>query len=104
MPFALPSTNVRFCTTSCVPGFVLQSPEPDGYPPCESSHVDMYRMRLDPPPLNVTFPPPSMTTFVVSLKTIAGDESLIVTGSDPQSNVITPPLLTAAMNASAVQL
>src|SRR5262245_40074782 len=104
MPFALPSTNVMFCTTSCTPGFVLQSPGPGGYT-CALSQVAMYRIRLLPPPLSVTLFPPSMTSFVpLSLKTFAGVVRTIVTGSGPQLNVMTPPLATAATNASAVQL
>jgi hypothetical protein len=38
------------------------------------------------------------------LKIFAGRSSVMVTGSGPQENVMTPPFATAAMNASAVQL
>src|SRR6185436_10027129 len=62
-------------------------------------------MRVVPPPLSVTLLLPSMTSFVpLSLKTFAVDVSTIVTGSGPQSNVMTPPSATAATNASPVQL
>src|SRR5690242_17064299 len=62
-------------------------------------------MRVVPPPLSVTLPPPSITmSGPVSLKILAGRSSVIVTGSGPQSNVITPPAATAAMTASPVQL
>src|SRR5690606_28067705 len=65
----------------------------------------MYRMRVVPPPLSVTRPPPSITiSGPVSLKTFAGRSSSMTTGSGPQSNVITPPPATASMNASPVQL
>jgi hypothetical protein len=45
-----------------------------------------------------------MTTGPVSLKTLAVAASVMVVGTAPQSNVMTPPLATAAMNASEVQL
>src|SRR5260370_12578237 len=62
-------------------------------------------MRLVPPPLRVTLSPQSMTSFApLSLKTFAVRVRTIVTGSGPQSNVMTPPLATAATNASPVQL
>ena len=62
-------------------------------------------MRIFPPPLSVTLLPPSMTSFVpLSLKTFAVDVRTIVTGSGPQSKVMTPPFATAATNASPVQL
>jgi hypothetical protein len=57
------------------------------------------------PPLRVTLLPPSMTSFgAVLLKTFAVDVSVIVTGSGPQSNVMTPPFATAATNASPVHV
>ena len=46
-----------------------------------------------------------MTIFgPVSLKIFAVSSSVMVTGSGPQSNVMTPPCATAATNASPVQL
>src|SRR5262245_7199669 len=60
-------------------------------------------MRISPPPLRVTLLPPSMTSFVpLSLNTFAVDVITIVTGSGPQSNVMIPPLATAATKASPV--
>src|SRR5688500_9628335 len=61
-------------------------------------------MRVFPPPLSVTLPPPSMTTGPVSLWTFASVVRTMVLGSGPQSNVMTPPFATAATNASPVQL
>src|SRR5687768_12884223 len=61
-------------------------------------------MRTFPPPLKVTFPPPSITTGPVLLKTFAVVERTIVAGAVPQLNVMTPPFATAATKASAVQL
>src|SRR5204863_10207561 len=49
--------------------------------------------------------PPSITMRgPVSLTIFAVSSSAIVTGSGPQSNVITPPAATAATNAVLVQL
>ncbi len=45
-----------------------------------------------------------MTTSGLSLKTLAGRVSLMVTGALPQSKVILPPRATAWTNWSAVQL
>ena len=82
-----PSTNVRFCTVrSGVARFQA---------------LVRCRMREAPPPLSVTVPPPSM---VVSLATGTSEATVIVTGSGPQSKVITPPAATAARNAASVQL
>src|SRR6516164_2528019 len=64
----------------------------------------MYRMRRAPPPLRVTFPPPSSTTSGLVLRTLAVACIVIVTGMAPQSKVITPPLATAATTAADVQL
>src|SRR5258708_6753257 len=62
-------------------------------------------MRTLSPPLSVTLPPPSMTILgPVSLTIFAVCVSVMVTGSAPQSNVITPPFATALTNASPVQL
>jgi hypothetical protein len=62
-------------------------------------------MRILPPPLRVTLLPPSMTSFgAVLLNTFAVCVRTIVTGSGPQSKVITPPFATAATKASPVQL
>src|SRR5580700_8006975 len=60
-------------------------------------------MRRAPPPLSVTFPPPSSTTSELVLRTLAVACIMIVTGSAPQSKVITPPLATAATTAPDVQ-
>ena len=65
----------------------------------------MYRMRCWPWPSSATLPAPSITIFgPVSLKILAVSVSLIVTGSGPHANVITPPRATAATNAALVQL
>ena len=64
----------------------------------------MYRIRRAPWPSRVTFPPPSMTTSGLLLNTRAVAAILIVTGSGPQSNVITPPAATALTTACEVQL
>src|SRR5215510_14642195 len=62
-------------------------------------------MRTLPPPLSVTLLPPSITSLVpLSLKTFAVCVRTIVAGSGPQLKVMTPPLATAATNASPVQL
>jgi len=62
-------------------------------------------MRRFPPPLSVTLPPPSTTIFgPVSLTIFAVSVSVMVCGAPPQANVMTPPLATAATNASLVQL
>src|SRR4029077_8893238 len=61
-------------------------------------------MRRAPPPLSVTFPPPSSTTSELVLRTLAVACIMIVTGVAPQSKVITPPLATAATTAPDVQL
>src|SRR5690349_12856206 len=63
----------------------------------------MYRMRRAPPPLSVTFPPPSSTTSALMLRTFAVACIMIVTGLAPQLKVITPPLATAATTAADVQ-
>src|SRR6185503_1819886 len=58
-----------------------------------------------PPPLSVTRPPPSIViSGPVSFLILAGRSSVIVTGSGPQSNVMTPPAATAAITAGPVQL
>ncbi len=56
------------------------------------------------PPDNVTLPPPSMTSFLVLLRTLSVCESVIVSGSGPQLKVITPPAVTAVTTAAEVQL
>src|SRR4051794_10145753 len=63
-PVALPSANVRFCTTRCGNSWSLQC---DVVHTCALSHVFWYRMRCFPPPLRVTSPPPSSTTRVPAL-------------------------------------
>ncbi len=65
----------------------------------------MYRMRCRPAPLSVTSPLPSMTiSGPLSLKIFAVRSRVMVTGSGPQSNVMTPPWATAWTKASPVQL
>jgi hypothetical protein len=64
----------------------------------------MYRIRRTPPPLSVTFPPPSMTTRALVMRTFAVFFIVMVTGLAPQENVITPPAATAATTARDVQL
>src|SRR5262245_18075670 len=101
-PVELPSTKVRFWTVRRGWSWSWQ---------CEvvwtwaASQVFMYRIRRRPPPLSVTFPPPSMTmSGPVSLRILAVASSVIVTGSGPQSKVRTPPAATASTTAADVQL
>ena len=61
-------------------------------------------MRRRPAPLNVTNPPPSMTTRGLVFTTFAVALILIVTGSGPQANRMIPPAATAATTAAEVQL
>src|ERR1700749_808530 len=61
-------------------------------------------MRRAPSPLSVTLPCPSSTTSALVLRTLAVACMVIVTGSGPQENVITPPDATAATTACDVQL
>src|SRR3954463_15863509 len=61
-------------------------------------------MRCLPPPLSVTRPPPSRTTFDTVLRTLAVAVMVIVTGASPQANVMIPPAATALMTAAEVQL
>src|SRR6266567_3089816 len=68
------------------------------------SHVFIYRMRRLPPPLSVTFPPPSSTTRVAALRTFAVAAIVMTIGFGPQEKVITPPAATAATTAAEVQL
>src|ERR1044072_8917934 len=60
-------------------------------------------MRRLPPPLRVTRPPPSSTTFGLLLRTLAVAVMRMVTGAGPQSKVITPPAATADTTAADVQ-
>ena len=64
----------------------------------------MDRIWVVPPPLSVTFPPPSSTTRWLVFATVAVAVMVIVTGSGPQLNVMTPPAATAATTAADVQL
>ena len=64
----------------------------------------MYRIRRASWPSSVTWPPPSITTSGLSLKTFAVAAIVIVTGFGPQSKVMTPPLATALTTAAEVQL
>ena len=59
-------------------------------------------MRRSPSPLRVTRPPPSRTTDAEVLTTFAVLFIAIVTGSGPQSKVISPPLATARTTAREV--
>ena len=56
-------------------------------------------MRVVPPPLSVTLPPPSIT---VSCSMLCSDVTVMVIGAGPQSNVTTPPLASAAWSAPSV--
>src|SRR3954469_15013347 len=60
-------------------------------------------IRRLPPPLSVTRPPPSSTTGVVRLCTLAVADMVIVTGAGPQSKVMMPPAATALTTAEEVQ-
>src|SRR5450432_1043023 len=64
----------------------------------------MYRIRRTPPPLRVTFPPPSRTTRALVFTTLAVAVIVMVTGAGPQENVMTPPAATALTTAREVQL
>src|SRR6202046_5701808 len=81
-----------FCTIRCGPACSQQP-----------GQVSMSRIRVCPPPLSVTIPPPSMTIrspctmFAVCV-------IVIVTGSGPQLKVMTPPMATAWTTAAEVQL
>src|SRR5205809_2795833 len=61
-------------------------------------------MRRWPPPLSVTFPPPSSTTRGLALRTFAVAFIVMVTGPDPHEKAMTPPAATALTTASEVQL
>src|SRR5512133_2673429 len=58
-------------------------------------------MRDVPPPESVTRPPPSRTASLVNT---IGDETVIVTGEEPQANTIVPPAAAAERSEDAVQL
>src|SRR5262245_20108999 len=60
-------------------------------------------MRRLPPPLSVTKPPPSSTSFGLRFLTLAVAAIVIVTGSVPQLNVTMPPLATALTTAADEQ-
>jgi hypothetical protein len=64
----------------------------------------MERISVFPPPLSVTFPPPSSTTEWLVFDTVAVAFMVMVTGFGPQLNVMTPPAATAATTAADVQL
>src|SRR5690606_25441899 len=57
-PLASPSAKVRFCTVSCGWSWSWQCGVVQTW---AGSQVFMYRIRTCPPPLSVTFPPPSIT-------------------------------------------
>src|ERR1700689_2844411 len=71
---------------------------------CLGSQVFMYRMRILPPPLSVTLPPPSSTALWLVFTTLAVAVIVIVTGLGPQLKVIMPPSATALTTAADVQL
>src|SRR5258706_14539005 len=71
---------------------------------CRLSHVSMYRIRRMPAPLSVTFPPPSIITLELVLRTLAVARMTMVTGEGPQRKVTPPPLATARTAAAEVQL
>src|ERR1700739_620264 len=60
-------------------------------------------MRILPPPLSVTLPPPSITVLRCVFTTFAVAVILIVTGFGPQLNVMMPPSATARTTAADVQ-
>ena len=100
-PVEFPSLNVMFWMMSLGVAWSWQC---DVVQTWAGSQVSRYRMRRAPPPLSVTFPPPSSTTSELVLRTLAVACIMIVTGLAPQSKVITPPLATAATTAPDVQL
>src|SRR3954454_13532585 len=61
-------------------------------------------IRRLPPPLSVTRPPPSRTTGLVLLRTLAVALIVIVTGTGPQLKAMMPPAATAFTTAEEVQL
>src|SRR5580765_2073398 len=61
-------------------------------------------MRRFPPPLSVTRPPPSSTTRRLVLTTFAVRLIVILTGSGPHRNAMTPPFAPARTTARDVQL
>src|SRR5580658_8919801 len=90
-----------FCTISCGHLCCQQS---DVVYFCFGSQVFMYRIRRLPPPLSVTSPPPSSTIWWLVFTTLAVCRMVMVTGSGPQLNVMTPPCATALTTAREVQL
>src|SRR5450432_204343 len=100
-PVELPFSRIMFWTISTGLAWSWQC---DEVHTCAGSQVSMYRIRRTPPPLSVTFPPPSITTWALVLRTFAVALIMIVTGRGPQEKVITPPAATAATTALDVQL
>src|SRR5450756_910796 len=90
-----------FCTTSCGHCCSQQSLVVNV---CFGSQVFMYRIRILPPPLSVTLPPPSSTTRWLVFTTFAVAFMRMVTGFAPQLNVMMPPSATALTTAAEVQL
>src|SRR5580698_10528137 len=84
--------NLMFCTIRCGPDCSQQP-----------GQVSMSRIRILPPPLRVTLPPPSMTMRSPRVM-LAVCVIVIVTGSGPQLKVMTPPMATAWTTAAEVQL
>ena len=85
-----PSTRLMFCTVSRGWSYVSQCALLKGI-----SQAFKYRMRVLPPPLSVTLPPPSITvspslsappTLLMRICCV----SVIVTGAAPQLKVMTP--------------
>src|SRR5258708_28176483 len=96
----LPCANVMFCAVSL--GFAW-SWQCDVVHTCRLSHVSMYRIRRMPTQLSVTFPPPSITTLELVLRTSAVARMTMVTGEGPQRKVTTPPLATASRRLCAAK-
>src|SRR5580698_5840421 len=72
--------NLMFCTIRCGPDCSQQP-----------GQVSMSRIRILPPPLRVTLPPPSMTMRSPRVM-LAVCVIVIVTGSGPQLKVMTSPM------------
>src|SRR5260221_6565187 len=67
-PVELPCANVMFCAVSLEFAWSWQC---DVVHICRLSRVSMYRIQRMPAPLSVTFPPPSITTLELVLRTFA---------------------------------
>src|ERR1022692_121379 len=100
-PVEFPPANVRLRTVSRGLDWSWQCDVV--YTWC-GSQVSMYRIRRTPPPLSVTFPPPSMTTRALVMRTFAVFFIVMVTGLAREDHALTPPAATAATTARDVQL